>query len=217
MVQNKKYKFAVIVDEFGAKKKYLIKFLDLLEEEYPYLKEAARVVTTKRVSRAKRGEIIVFGFSRKYDYRLVTEDQWEELSVSRRTPVVELYDEWNDAVDLLEEYAEENYPDEFDDDCRSSKHKIYYVDDNDIDDILVVRSSSSKKNNYRRQKSSRKKQGGSSSLNLSEIDVHHNHVRVGWDIYDIYLDKDDEEFVKIDGNTYYIDRDRKGKGKLSVE
>ena len=229
--KTKKYKFAINVDEYGRKKESLLDLLVLLKEEYPYLTQANRVAAKKRVLNAKKGELIIFGFSKKYDFRVINEEEWEELSTSRRTPVVDLLDEWEEVQDLLQEYAAANYPDEADyyyDDyyyrnkkksrkpnyCRNNEIIIY--DDIDFDEIFIeqqprkkYKATTKRRNTYTNRKKN--------NLALEEVSVHHTHVKVGWDVFDIMLDNRDEEYIKVDGNIYWIDRDSNGNGKLSVQ
>ena len=219
----KKRKFAISVDEYGRNKKYLAKLLDLLKEEYPFLKQANRIAAKKRLASARVDDVIAFGFSKKYDFKVITQDEWEEYSVHRRTSLFDLKNDWNDIDEALEEYAEANYPDEYDedDDCciYASKRKhyctadelIYVDDDRKWEDLYVYLPKSKKKQQQRTRKSSSKK------LQLEDVDVKYNHVRVGWDVFDIWLNKEGEEYVTIDKNTYWIDRDSRGRGKLAVQ
>ena len=214
--KTKKYKFAVEVDEYGRKKEALSEFIDVLSEEYPFIKEANRVITKKRVVNAKKGDIIIFGFSKKYDFRVVTDEQWEEFSVSRRTPLVELSEDWEEMMDLLAEYAAANYPNEFEEEDRRyycCKNEVVIVDDYDFDDVYVIQQQPKKKNKFTTKRKTYKK----NNLKLDEVSVHHTHVKVGWDVFDIWLNGDGEEYVKVDGNIYWIDRDSNGKGRLSVQ
>ena len=219
VVKQKKHKFAVRVDEFGRKKSSLSDFLDVLKEEYSFLTQANRIVAQKRAANAKQGDLIIFGFSRKYDYRVVSEEEWEEISIHRNTPEVDLDADWEEVMDLLEHYASSNYPDEFEDDddyyryCRKHDDTVYYFDDCCWDDILIVTDTPKK----RRSAPKRKTVQVSSKLGLEKMDVFHNFVKVGWNVYDIKFNEDDEEYVKINGNIYWIDRDSNGYGKISVQ
>lgn len=203
----KKQKFAILVDEYGRNKPTLNALMDVLEEDYPELKQASRVVTKKRLSAAKKGDYIIFGFSKKYDFRVVSEDQWEEYSVHRRTPVAKLDEEWEEVLDLLDIYVEANYYPEEDRRCCES---VVVYNDVDYDNIFVVRQP--KKSSSKRQKIYIDK-----GNNLEKAKVFHTFVKVGWDVFDIWLNGDGEEYVKIDGNVYWIDRDSNGNGKLSVQ
>ena len=222
MYKKKKHKFAILVDEVGRKKQSVSDLLDILSEEYPFLKQANRVVTTKRVAAAKKGDVIIFGFSNKYDYRLITEEDWEEYSIHRRTPLVELSNEWEEVEELLEQYAASNYSKEFEIDydrddnyryCRSKKN-TYDLEDLLLDDIYYVQQQPKKRKTYTKTRKTYKKKN---NLKLEEVSVHHNFVKVGWDVFDIFLNNQNEEYVKVDGNTYWIDRDSSGGAKLSVE
>ena len=229
--KTKKYKFAINVDEYGGRKKEsVLDLLDLLKEEYSYLTQANRVIAKKRVLNAKKGELIIFGFSKKYDFRVVNEEEWEELSVSRRTPVVDLLDEWEEVQDLLQEYAVANYPNEADDDyyddyrynkkrkpnyCRNNEIIIY--DDIDFDEIFIQQQPRKKYKTTTKRRNTYTNRNKKNNLGLEEVSVHHTHVKVGWDVFDIMLDNRDEEYVKVDGNIYWIDRDSSGNGKLSVK
>lgn len=215
VIKTKKYKFAINVDEYGRRKETLSELLDLLTEEYPFLKQANRMVTKKRALNAKVGEVIIFGFSKKYDYRVVTEEEYDELSIHRNTPLVNLVEDWEEVEELLQQYAVANYPNDFDSDddyyC-CAKKKVYYIEDVCFDDIYVVQQPKKKSTTTRRKTYTKK-----SNLKLDDVSVHHTHVKVGWDVFDILLDRNDEEFIKVDGNIYWIDRDSNGNGKLSVQ
>jgi len=209
--KSKKQKFAILVDEYGRHKPALDSLQVILEEEMPFLKQANRVVTKKRLSAAKKGDYIIFGFSKKYDFRVVSEDQWEEFSIHRRTPVVKLDEDWDEAMDLLDEYVEANYyPEEERELCCKATYVIH--NDVDYDNIFVVKQQPKK-----RSSSSSRKIYVSKDDNLEEAQVYHTFVKVGWDVFDIWLNADGEEYVKIDGNVYWIDRDSNGNGKLSVQ
>ena len=209
--KTKTQKFAILVDEYGRHKPSLDNLVMILEEDYPFLKQANRVITKKRLSAAKKGDYIIFGFSKKYDFRVVSEEQWDEFSVHRRTPVVKLDKDWDEMMDLLDEYVEANYyPEEEKHLC--CKSTIYVYDDVDYDNIFVVQQE-------KKKKPSSKRRGLYINKNdkLEEAQVYHTFVKVGWDVFDIWLNGDGEEYVKIDGNVYWIDRDSNGNGKLSVQ
>jgi len=209
---KKKQKFAILVDEFGKSKRKLNKLRDLLDEEYPFLKQARRVVSSKRLATAKKGDYIVFGFSKTYDFRILTEEQWEEYSVGRRTPDPALRDDWKDVKYYLKRYAKANYPDKFEDDIiccpRYCKKNTLCVGGISYDDIYVVQQP---------KKRSVKKRSNKNTKALKEVSIFHNFVKVGWDVYDILLNGDGEEYFKRGGFTYWIDRDYNGVGKLSVQ
>ena len=221
MVNKKQYKFSVLVDEFGKNKKYLKKLAILLAEEYPFLKQANRYVTNKRLVAAKKGDVIIFGLSRKYDFKVVPNEDWEDLIDGRRFKLVELDGEWSKVKTYLDRYAEANYPDEYEDEQQQECYCCAY--DVDLYDFNTIRVVSSPKKKGDKEyikflnKHTRASIKRSSKLQLEEVTVHHNFVKVGWDVYDIWLDKDEEEYVTINKNVYWIDRDSAGNGKLSVK
>jgi hypothetical protein len=51
---------------------------------------------------------------------------------------------------------------------------------------------------------------------LDKAKVYYNFVKVGFDTFDIYETSAGEEFVEIDGYTYWIERDSFGNGKLTT-
>jgi hypothetical protein len=214
----KKRKLAINVDEYGRNKKYLSRLLDLLSDEYPVLKQANRFASTKRVAAAKKGDVIVFGFSKAFDFKVITEDQYEEYSVHRRTPEFDLSSDWYEIVEAIEEYAVANYPDEFEEENNCTCHKycrtsdVLYVDnDRDWEDLFVAVPSKRKVKQQRPVRKNKK------ALGLEDVEVKHNYVRVGWDVFDIWFNSDDEEYVTVDNNVYWVDRDSSGRGKLSVK
>lgn len=209
---KKKHKFAVQVDEFGRNKRKLNKLLDLLEDKYPYLKQAPRYVTTKRVAAAKKGDFIIFGFAKKYDFRVLTEIQAEEYFVGRRTPKLKLSKHWREVKELLYDYATANHPDEFEDNYKYCKNTLFFVDDFCSSDLYYTQQKPRKSTAKKRRTTKRR-----NNLHLEEVNVYHNFVKVGWDVYDIWLNENEEEYVKVDGNIYWIDRDSNGNGKISVE
>jgi hypothetical protein len=203
------------VDEFGAKKKHLTKLLNLLKEEYPFLTQANRVCNTKRVAAARKDEVILFGSSNKYDFKVISSKVYEDSF--ENYPLFFLSEDWTQVKNRLAKFASANYPEQYfiDDRPYCCVPDIVYVDnDRDWEDIFVVTSTSSRKKKVAPVR--RTKVVSSSKLQADKISVFHNFVKVGWDVYDIYLNEDDEEYVKIDGNVYWIDRDSRGKGKLSV-
>lgn len=214
MVKTKKYKFSILVDEFGKDKKTLKKLTRLLGEEYPFLKQASRYITTKRINGAKKDDVIVFGSSRKYDVKVVSYEEWEDIVDGRRFKLVELKKQWSKVKRYLDQYAQANHLNEYND---YEDHYCYTYDLNpdwDFNDLYIVQSSPKKKNKVVRTTSKKKTRN---SLQLEEVKVHHNFVRVGWDIYDIMLNRQGEEYVKINKKTYWVDRDSAGNGKLSVQ
>lgn len=211
MVKKKKYKFAVLVDEYGKDKKYLNRLVKLLKKEFPFLKQASCCVTTKRIHKAKKGDVIIFGLRSSYDFRVVSGDYWNDLRYNRHFKFAKLRRDWSKVKRFLDIYAEENYPEEYYDDgyyCYVAKPVT-----SSYKGLRVVLSSPKKK--AVRVVTKKKKSKG--SLELEEVAVHHNFVRVGYDVFDIYENRQGEEYVKIDGNTYWVDRDPYGKDKLSVQ
>ena len=220
--KKKKQKFAILVDEYGRNKPQLRELINLLKDDYPFLKQAANVVTRKRITTAKKGDYIVFGSSNKYDFRVMNGDHFEEWAENRRLNEAELYEDWDDVLDLLQQYAEANYSDQFEEEDEyyyrpygRRKQQSIYIEDFNPNDIYYVHVNIPKTH-----KSPAKKQKTSNKINTSVLDkasVHHYFVKVGYDTYSIQLNDQDDEFVKIDGNIYWIDRDSNGYGKLSIQ
>jgi len=223
MVYTKKtHKFAILVDEYGRGKKQLQELVLLLKEDLSFLKQAPRVLASKRIQQARKGDYIVFGFSKRYDFRVLNKDQWEEYTVDRRTPVADLYEEWEEVEDLLDEYVEANYPNEVDVEdsyrpyCCNSDNVII-LEDFDPDDIYYVEVPKKKKKKTTKKPTVKRRKVTTDTVGIKEAKIYHNFVKLGWDVFDIMLNEDEEEYVKINGNVYWIDRDNNGYGKLSVQ
>jgi hypothetical protein len=189
-----KYKFAVIVDEQGRRKPKLNEFIDLLKEDYPRLQESRRY-GAKRIGAARKGDVIIFGISSKYDYRLMSKEEFEEYSDEHHVSTLYLSEDFELVEESLELYVRKlrKKKNNKKDDCCN----VYvYIDD---DCSLYYEEQQEQEELY-----------------LDKMQVFHNFVKVGYDVYDIYLDESDNEFVKIDGRKYWIDRDYYGNGKVSV-
>ena len=167
--KKKKYKFGVVIDEFGKNKRYLNKLINRLEEDYDFLKQANRCQSKKRLATAKKGEIIAFGFSKKFDFQIVTADRWEDMVIDRRTPEVELHEDWKEVKELLQQCAEANYPEEVDLPyyyCKAVDTTITFFEEDDYrDNIYVYRAPVVKKKKTKKRKSNNKKMSVRNSKN----------------------------------------------------
>lgn len=192
-----KKKFAIYIDEPGREKLYLKKLIELIKNDYSFLKEKGRLLREKTISKAKIGDFIIFGEKGKvYDYTTVSEDTFDEYFSNYS--VLSLREDFSKVKKTIGKYVQQNYDDT----------GVYLViDDNTtlvVDDIIYKDKPTRKKNKKR------------NSLRLDEVRVFHEYVQVGWDNYDIYLDAHDNEFVVIDGNVYYVDRNSSDKAVLTV-
>jgi len=204
MVKNKKYKFAIYIDEHGRERLHLKKLISLLEDEYPFLKQKGCLGRNKSILKAKAKEIIVFGSSKRNDFSVVDAETYDALTEDRRFPIVNLQGDFKKVKKYLKRYAENNYSNKFTS-CYCYKYDV--VDE----DYFCTPTTYSVVVETPPVKKKRK-----AALGLDKVSVHHNFVKVGWDLFDIYVTKFKEEYVKVDGNIYWIERDSYGNGKLVV-
>jgi len=231
MVKTKKYKFAIFVDEHGKERLHLKKLIELLENEYPFLKQQGRYCRKGLLSKVSVKDIIVFGANKRSDFTVMSAAEYDELTEDRRFPLVNLQGQFKKVKKLLAHYAEGNYPSKFYYDhhycCNRSSDDIFVVEDcsssrtrvrNWWDDLVIIEDPPRRKKQsnikIERPVSAEKRK---KATGLTEVNVRHNHVQVGWDIYDIDENLNGDEYVKIKGSTYWIDRDSFGKGILSTK
>lgn len=216
----KKRKFAIIVDEHGKAKLYLKKLIGELENEYSFLKQGGRYARECAIQNAQVGEIIVFGSSKRFDFAVVTAEKFDKLQEERRYKLVNLQKDWKKVRKLLSIYAEANYPCKFEKHCCetvllfddvSSKDKAWW------EDIIVLDIPRRKRRSSITLDRPVTKKKRKPAKYLDTAVVHHNFVKVGFDIFDIDEDRKGNESVKIDGFRYDIIRDSYGQGILDLD
>ena len=206
----KKYKFAILIDERGSDKLYLKRLITMLKEDFSFLKEECRLTREKSITKGKLGDIIVFGTHPKFDFTTVSKTEFEEEY--DHLEVFGLQQEFSKVKLQLKKYVSNRH--NYTVDCELTKHAYIYEDDYD-EDFVVVRKTRKvkpvKKVVVKVKSSARKAQ-----TVLDEVRVHHEYVQVGWDNYTIYLDAHGDEFIVVDGNVYFVERNSSGKGWLTV-
>lgn len=225
--KKKKYKFAIFVDEHGRERLHLKKLIELLEDKYPYLKQAGRCNRERLISNAKVKDVIVFGAAKRSDFAVVSAADYDDLTDDRRFTLVNLQGNFKKVKKLLARYAEANYPGKFEKEdyyCCNRNSSFFFLEEeqqpssNWWDDVVVLDVPKPKKRRsnitVERPISNKKRKN---ATHLEEVSVHHNFVKVGFDVFDIDETIRGDEFVKIDGSTYFIDRDSFGNGILSTK
>jgi 4-alpha-glucanotransferase len=101
MIKNKKYKFAIFVDEHGRERLHLKKLISLLEDQYPFLKQAGRCNRERPITKARVKDVIVFGSSKRSDYAVISAEDYDELTEERRFKLVNLQAEFKKVKKLL--------------------------------------------------------------------------------------------------------------------
>lgn len=207
-MKNKKVRFAVKVDELGREKLYLKRLVELLKEEYSFMDEINRLFCNKSIRKAKTGDVIIFGGSKKYDYELVSKEEF--FKEYKKFPLLALQQQFAQVKKALKRFAASRYYYEvdfnFDNLCCNSSY--YEVDVNDLfaDEYYVVLPDKKKK-----AKKTKKRRN---ATHLEEVTVGWNHVQVGWDTYRIYENDHGDEIVSIEGDVFEIKRDSAGNGIL---
>ena len=111
--KKKKAKFAVTIAEEGRSKYYVKKLKYLLKEKYPFLKEERLGLREKAVKAAKPGDVIVFGFGKKYDYTTVNGDAFnEDPKIGENVNLIALEDGFDLVKEAVKRYVHKNYPSE---------------------------------------------------------------------------------------------------------
>lgn len=203
MIKKKKNKFAIVVDEQGRNKNYLRKLINLLDDKYDFLKQQSALLRDKAITKAKYGDVIVFGSSSNSDFTVMDPIDFEEIEEGFRT--VDLLEEFSVVKKLLAKYAKANYPHKFEAEeyyCFAAAPRR-----SSYDNLVVIEIESPKRTTRRNT---------SSNLTLNEVFVYTNYVQVGWDTYRIRKNSCGDQYVKINGKTYWVDRDVYGNGKLST-
>jgi len=200
---KKSRKFAILVDERGKEKLYLKKLISLLREDYSFLKEERCITRDKSIGKAKLSDVIIFGTHKKFDYTTVSRSEFEEDYSS--LDVYGLQSEFAEVKRMIKKYIRDRKGYVLDR-CFTKKSVCY--EDYYNDDYLIVVDVPKKK----KTKTIKKPR----NLQLEEVRVHHNYVQVGWDNFTIYEDAHGEEFVEVDGNVYFIERNNLGEGWLTV-
>lgn len=195
-------KFAILVDERGKEKLYLKKLISLLREDYGFLKEECRITREKIITKAKTGDLIVFGTHKKFDYTTVSNREFREDYSS--LDVYALQEEFAKVKQQLKKYIRDRKGYVID---RCFDDNVVYYEESPFDFFVVDIPKKVKK--PKRIKKSK-------DLQLEEVRVHHNYVQVGWDNFTIYEDAHGDEFVEIDGNVYWVERNNMGKGWLTI-
>lgn len=208
----KKTKFAILIDEAGSEKLYLNRLVTLLREDYSFLKEECRLTREKQISKAKLGDIVVFGTHPRFDFTTISKGEFEEEY--DHLDVFGLQAEFSKVKQQIKKYIRNRH--NYKVDCDLSDFAYVYEDDDDYDENFVVVRKTRKVKPVKKvvvkvQKSKRKAQ-----TVLDEVRVHYKYVQVGWDNYTIYFDAHDDEFIVVDGNVYFIERNSSGKGWLTV-
>lgn len=211
MKKTKKAKFAIYVDELGRDKLYLKKIVSMLNEEYSFLKEERKLSRSKSISKARAGDIVVFGSSKYFDYTTVSKGEFESDSDFDEIEIFSLTKEFTTVKRRLQKYVGKNHYYELDDSIDTGCFFIFEDRDYCYDDVDILIVPPKKKKVTTRKKKS------SSELVLDKVQVFHDYVQVGWDNFDIMVDlRTGKEFVKVDGRKYNVERDMWGKGRLTV-
>lgn len=195
---KKSRKFAILVDERGKEKLYLKKLISLLQQDYSFLKEECRLTREKSITRAKLGDIIVFGTHKKFDYTTVTLKEFEDDFGNIDT--YGLQNEFAAVRKQLKRYIRDRKG--YTVDRFFENDVVYYDYDLYVYDLPKVKKP--------------RKVKKSKNLQLEEVRVFHNYVQVGWDNFDIYVDAHGDEFVEVDGTVYWVERNNRGEGWLTV-
>lgn len=203
MTFKKKGKFAVSIDERSFQKLYLEKLIDIIEDKYDFLKENNNAFA-RRIERAKFRDVIVFGSSRKYDYTVMSYNEFIQSS-SNNVTLFNLSQSFNKVLERLENYADKNYYQDDEEESYCVKERVRYFDFASAEPMAVIVTKKVKPVVIVPKK---KKE-----LELQEVAVYGNHVRIGYDAFKIRKSFG-EEYVVVDGNTYFIERDSYGNGKL---
>lgn len=203
----KKYKFAILIDEPGKEKLYLKRLITLLREDYPFLKEECRITREKQINKAKLGDLVVFGTHSRFDFTTISKSEFEEEY--DHLDVYGLQQEFSKVKQQLKKYIRSRH--NYTVDCDLTKYAYVYEEEEDCSDNIIVVKTRKQKPVKKVKKSTRVK-----TLVLDDVRVFHEYVQVGWDNFDIYLDAHGDEFIVVDGNVYFIERNSMGKGWLTV-
>jgi hypothetical protein len=210
----------IIVNTDSNRGLYLKKFVQELKK-YRNLVQAPDDVDLRDLD---FGELIVFGDGQKYDYRVEMEYYLLNTLVGKNVKVFDLVDDYDSIVRRLQRYCENNnirrIARQSEDVC---KVKI---------NITVTEEDAPKKKTswcpfFQEKKDVKKKsvkypkalvnvyEQEKPAEILEKVTVHSNWVKIGWNSYDIYLDRWNNEFISLeDGTKFFVKTDRFGKRYL---
>ena len=124
---SKKGKFAIIINEQGRSIYYIRKLKYFLKNHYPFLKEECLALREKSVKAAKNGDYVLFGCSKKYDFRALSGmSYFEDGSIPEGLLEIDLESGWDLIKKTIHRYVAKNYP------CktslkRSKKYKCHCI------------------------------------------------------------------------------------------
>jgi hypothetical protein len=183
---SKNAPFAVLITDTGESKLYIKKFKRLLTK-YPGLLEASSRFRRKSLKNAEYLDLIVFGNNSSFDY-IVLENELEMLKIQTRK-IYQLVEDYDQVVKALEEYVEKN--------------NIRKEEDVDIEINLNITIEEAPVKPKK-------------VATYEVVDIFDTFVRVGWDIYEIYVDTyTGKELVKIGNKVFQIKKNLFGQKYLS--
>jgi len=212
--KEKKYPF-IIVNTDNDRGLYVRK-LELELTKYKGLQQAGR--SDSGFHGIKTNDLIVFGDSLKYDYRIeMNYVTLVPIAGRRKVRVFDLVDDFDRITKRLATYCKNN----------GIRVRNAYRDDVQVNlNITVVDTEKPRKVSecplLRRFQKETKKTLVSvydrPNLTAEKITVHANWVKIGWNQYDIYVDTwGGKEFIVLeDGEKLFVKEDRYGRRYLDV-
>lgn len=180
---SKKKAFGVFVTEPRMMNKRYIKSLLKEVAKYPKLQEASKAFwNATSISKAQFGDTIIFGDAPEgfvYDIR-VEKDLNFAQAICKDKRVYDLIGEWSNVKKAISKYYTSNYPTK-----RSTSSPCVNV-------TVKVNVNTTP---IKRQKS------------WEKVTIFHNFVKVGFDQFDILVDKKEKKYVIIDDDLFRIKRD----------
>lgn len=178
-------------------------------EKYPELREIPKVLRTRSLKKIQTGNLIVFGDASgnvDYDYRVVKDARLLDHLDGRRFKAYDIINDFGTIVKKLKEYAYNNEP---------ATEVICYVAETKKPkvktfDVEINVQAHVKHPKYRANIAILR-----SEVLQQKVTVFDNWVKVGYNQYDIYADMFGNEMIYVDGNKFFVRKDRYGNGYLS--
>jgi hypothetical protein len=165
----------------------------------------------------EKNNLIVFGDSHKYDYRIEMNEITLTALTGKDVRVYDIVDDFDRIVRRLSTYCKNN----------GIKRKNAYRDEccvnlrvNVVEEPKVICPLAARK--YRVYEEPKVKKTlvnvySKPNVSVEKITVHSNWVKIGWNQYDIFVDLFGNEFITLeDGDKLFVKEDRFGRRYLAT-
>lgn len=184
---KKKDGFVVIMTDEGKDRLYLKKLIRLIRKN-ELLVQAPASMRDKALSSTEYLDFIAFGLNNDFDYTVIEDEN--EMKKYKMKKVFNLVEDFDSIVKALDLYLDSN-------------NKKSSDDDLEIEIKITIEEDAPVKKNK-------------SSKVYDVVEIYDRFVRIGWDVYDIYVDVDTKrEYVFVGNFRYEIKKDIFGRKYLA--